>query len=205
MTRFIGDVHGKYSQYKRILKGSPPSIQVGDMGVGFRRMSSGDFYANPPHRYMSEGEHLFIRGNHDNPGECRKHSQWIEDGTYRDGMMFIGGAMSIDREWRVENFSWWADEELSMAELNELVDKYILLKPRVMVTHDCPEEVATEVARASGVNKLDYPSRTRQAFQSMWSSHSPELWIFGHWHHSFDHVLNGTRFICLAELEWIDI
>lgn len=34
LTRFIGDVHGKYPQYKLLIKDGPPSIQVGDMGVG---------------------------------------------------------------------------------------------------------------------------------------------------------------------------
>jgi hypothetical protein len=41
--------------------------------------------------------------------------------------------------------------------------------------------------------------------QSMWTAHSPDLWLFGHMHVDFDHVLHagrekGTRFICLAEL-----
>jgi hypothetical protein len=44
----------------------------------------------------------------------------------------------------------------------------------------------------------------------MWSAHAPDLWIFGHYHASFDHVLHGgreagTRFISLAELEYRDI
>jgi hypothetical protein len=35
----------------------------------------------------------------------------------------------------------------------------------------------------------------------MWETHQPELWIFGHRHVPFDQVANGTRFVCLAELE----
>ena len=38
-TRFIGDVHGKFGRYNTILKDATtahiPTIQVGDMGVGF--------------------------------------------------------------------------------------------------------------------------------------------------------------------------
>lgn len=218
IVRFIGDVHGKYEPYKRLLKNSPPSIQVGDMGVGFRRMQGpleGEFYSNPPHYAMVPGNHRFIRGNHDNPGECKKHSQFIPDGTVEGGMMLIGGAVSVDRAYRMEGYSWWPDEELSELELNELIDKYITTRPRVMVTHDCPEEIAETVVdhdrasmdRKAYPTKLDpeHASRSRRAFQSMWSSHSPELWIFGHWHKPFDHVLRGTRFICLAELEWKDL
>ena len=208
--RYIGDVHGKFPQYKKLVKDVPASIQVGDMGVGFRRIggwNEGTFYGNPPHYAMVKGNHRFIRGNHDNPSVCRKHSQWIPDGTVEGDTMFIGGAVSIDRDMRTENYNWWEDEELSTPELNALVDKYIETKPRVMVTHECPEEIAVELERQFRRRKLEpqWASRTRQAFQSMWSSHSPELWIFGHWHNHFDQVLNGTRFICLAELDHIDL
>ena len=125
-----------------------------------------------------------------------------------DGVMFVGGALSIDKQFRQEGFSWWPDEELSVGELMLLTDRYIGERPRAMITHECPEDIALfEMARLSGSTKLDprFASRTRQAFQSMWSAHSPELWVFGHWHRSFDQVCNGTRFICLAELEPLDI
>jgi hypothetical protein len=207
-VRFIGDIHGKYDRYKKIIDGVPSSIQVGDMGVGFRRNGGardGAFYSNPPHYAMVRARHRFIRGNHDNPGECRKHSQWIADGTIEDDVMFIGGALSVDREWRTEGYNWWADEELSFAELRTLVDVYVSARPQIIVSHDCPESVAIRMCEVSGRDKLDFPSRTRQAFQSMFELRQPELWIFGHWHASFDSVLDGTRLICLAELEYRDI
>ena len=211
MTRLIGDVHGKFGPYRTILKESPyPTIQVGDMGVGFFRWPHGDPVPNPPHDLMVEKNAKFIRGNHDNPAVCKRHSQWIPDGTIEGTTMFIGGAVSIDRMFRVESFSWWPDEELSITELYDLTDKYLEAKPRVMITHECPELIANEVYRTiptvgNGSTKLEDHSRTRQAFQSMWSAHSPEIWVFGHWHVPFDHVLNGTRFICLPELATIDL
>lgn len=205
--RLIGDVHGKFGPYKQIIKDSPPSIQVGDMGVGFFRWPHGEPSTNPPHEKMVAGNHRFIRGNHDNPSVCKTQSQWIADGAIEDGVMFIGGGLSIDKAYRIEGYSWWPGEELSIAELNDLTDLYIKMRPRVMITHDCPEEVAAAMLHGIpllGNEKVDFPSRTRQAFQSMWSAHSPELWVFGHWHKSFDHVLRGTRFVCLAELEYRD-
>lgn len=212
--RLIGDVHGKYDRYKRIIQNGPPgSIQVGDMGVGFRRtrgFREGEFMQNPPHYAMKIGHHRFIRGNHDNPAECRKHSQWIEDGEILSDIMFVGGAISIDKEFRVPDYSWWEGEELSITELNAMVDVYLAAKPRVMITHDCPREVGEALlAVIPGASGMKLESRTAQAFQAMWSAHSPDLWVFGHWHHSFDHVLHGgrekgTRFVCLNELEYRD-
>jgi hypothetical protein len=162
---------------------------------------------------MARGEHRFIRGNHDNPAECRRQSLWIPDGHFEEGIMFVGGTASTDRDLRHEGYNWWPDEELSSTELKRMIALYIERKPRVMVTHDCPEEIAGIVqSRISHLEpgRKDFPSRTRYAFQDMWSAHAPDLWIFGHYHMSFDQVLHGgrevgTRFICLAELEYRDI
>lgn len=208
ITRVIGDVHGHFDRYKKIITDIPRSIQVGDMGVGFRKTQGpreGEEYSNPPHYAMVRADHRFIRGNHDNPGPCSRHSQWIPDGTIENDVMFIGGALSIDRAWRVEGYSWWPDEELSAQALRTMVDIYATTRPRVMITHECPESVADEILKAHNLTKFNDPSRTRQAFQSMIEIHQPELWVHGHWHISSDRVLNGTRFICLAELEYRDI
>lgn len=218
--RFIGDVHGKYRQYLKIINECRDSIQVGDLGVGFRRLLHPSFisadgvqlyedrsqwHPNPPHYAMKRGNHRFIRGNHDNPSVCRQHSQWIRDGHIEGNMMLIGGAVSVDKEWRHEGYDWWADEELATEELYNLVDKYLIEKPDIMVTHDCPEDLAAVMCAVSQRRKIDIPSRTRQAFQSMLSGWQPRIWIFGHWHYPFDQVIAGTRFICLGELQYIDI
>jgi len=215
--RFIGDVHGKYRPYKRIIKGVTQSIQVGDMGVGFHKvrppfpdpfLDGVTYDTNPPHYAMTkEGEsHRFIRGNHDNPEVCKRQSQWIPDGHVEGDMMFIGGAVSVDQEFRTEGVDWWRDEELSIKELDDLITKVADIKPRVMVTHEAPEFLVDGLIIASGRGyKLDWPSRTRQAFEAMYSLHKPELWIFGHWHVSFDYMEEGCRFKCLNELEYFDI
>jgi hypothetical protein len=210
ITRLIGDVHGKFQRYKTLLADSPhPTIQVGDMGVGFRRWPHGDASANPPHMQMVAGGHRFIRGNHDNPATCKTQSQYIPDGTVENGVMFVGGAVSIDRAYRNEGYSWWPDEELSEDELLGLIGNYCIDRPRVMITHECPESIAGMiVAHLCGGNpKMDprFASRTRIAFERMLSIHAPKLWIFGHWHVPFDYIHQGTRFICLPELSFIDV
>ncbi len=210
--RFVGDVHGKFNRYKTILANSPHrTIQVGDMGVGFKNMH-GENSANPPFDMMVAGGHRFIRGNHDNPAACRAHRQCIRDGTVEDNMMFIGGAVSIDRAYRIEGSSWWPDEELSNDELTRLSAIFDVANPEVMVTHDCPEAIAVMIVGRmpdlrGGQMKMDprFASRTRQAFEAMRHFRHPRLWLFGHWHVPFDEMVDGTRFICLPELEFVDV
>lgn len=212
---FIGDVHGKFGRYKEILKSSVyPTIQVGDMGVGFLKFPHGEKTANPPYDLMVEKDALFIRGNHDNPEFCLQHPRCIKDGTVIDNMMFCGGAVSIDKAYRHEGFSWWEDEELSESDLVNVEQTYAVAKPEIMVSHECPEKIAAllvgrlnNLATPGQKWKLDprWDSRTRHAFDRMHSVHQPQLWIFGHWHVRFDDIVDGTRFICLPELATIDI
>jgi predicted phosphodiesterase len=208
LTRVIGDVHGKFDQYKKIIKGAERSIQVGDLGVGFKKLNyEGELVwsTNPPHKEMVKHSAKFLRGNHDNPDVCRKHSQWIADGTVENDVMFVGGATSIDRAYRIEGQSWWADEECSLSQLRHFVDLYADIKPRVMITHEVPESIADGILAAVNRTKLDDPSRTRQALQAMLEIHRPEIWIAGHWHVNIDQQYQGMRLIVLNELEYVDL
>jgi len=188
-VRFIGDVHGKFEFYWTIVEKCDESIQVGDMGAGFRTL---------PKVPMT---HRFIRGNHDSPEVCKADPHWIPDGKVENGMMFIGGAWSIDQEWRIPGISWWEDEELSYREFEGLIDKYERVKPEVMVTHDCPTIMAKQVHS----HHFDDNSRTREALDTMFEIHCPDLWIFGHHHVSMKGKAGSTDFIALAELDFIDI
>jgi hypothetical protein len=212
-VRFIGDVHGKFNQYTNIIKNVDCSRQVGDFGVGFFKW---DFhenekvpYANPPYNTISKANHKFIRGNHDNPDVCKRMDYWLSDGYIErlgeHKVMYVGGALSIDKAFRTEGLDWWSDEELSYIRLQEIIDLYAIEKPDVMVSHDCPDDIALIMEHYSGRKKLDIHSRTRVAFDEMLKIHRPKIWVYGHWHFSFDHVLDGTRFICLNELEFKDL
>lgn len=185
--RFIGDIHGKIDRYLPLVQGVD-SIQVGDFGMGF--VPTPDL---PPRA-------RFIRGNHDSPELCRQHPNWIPDGTIEGDTMFIGGAWSIDRDQRIEGVSWWADEELTIAQLDQMVELALEARPRIMVTHDCPLSLIQPLFGAAPI-----ATRTQQALDAIWQLCQPQCWIFGHWHQHRDHVIRGTRFICLAELQYIDL
>ena len=203
--RFIGDVHGKFSRYKDVIKDVPVSMQVGDMGVGFYRYDYIEdrrvMTNNPPYDAMSKGNHSFIRGNHDNPQICEKQKYWIPDGTYENSVFCIGGASSIDKHLRTEGMDWWPDEELNYNALDSINQKYLEDKPRYMMTHECPISISNILVD----RKYGSPTDTPKVFEMMFEAHKPELWIFGHWHKSFDKTILGTRFICLNELEYIDL
>ena len=204
-VRFIGDIHGAWNDYCRVINDNLPadqmSIQLGDFGVGFGRREHWDPILNDP----DAPNNFFIRGNHDNPNECCKHPRFIPDGTVHSGVFCCGGGLSIDREWRIEGMDWWPGEELSYSELQAVIDKYAILKPDYVATHDAPENIIPYMF--PHYIKGQYPSRTRQAFQTMFEIHRPKVWVYGHWHpqginrYQFD----NTSFRCIGINQYEDI
>lgn len=193
---FIGDVHGKIKEYFHLLRNlNQKSIQVGDFGFGFVEV---------PESWSKN--HKFIRGNHDDPA-CVKHPNCLGDyGLTEDKIFFVGGAYSIDAVWRkaqqykYKNPIWWENEEIPEKEFKKILDLYDKEKPDIVVSHDCPAEIRKLI-----IDGPQYRNRTSDGLLSaMFYEHAPKLWVFGHYHKSFDQMIKGTRFICLNELEVFD-
>lgn len=189
--RVIGDVHGRISDYMALARTSGESVQIGDMGLGFRGVS---LPPSPTHR--------FFRGNHDSPELCRQHPNYLGDWGYDEGRDFFwfSGADSIDRHLRREGVSWWRDEELSIAQFNEALDLYERVKPSVVLSHDGPQDY---ISALFGIRDR---SRTRQALQAAYELWQPRVWVFGHHHVRRElESREGTLFVCLPELGYIDL
>lgn len=203
----IGDVHGKtkaYTQLLRRLGPDTPSIQIGDMGLGFKGVG-----LPPPGTAMPAGNHKFFRGNHDSPEKCCKHPSYLGDWGFDKNwsLFWIAGAWSIDRDYRIEGISWWSDEELSYAELTRTLDAYVAAKPRFVLSHDCPESASTVLlydlmGPYFFAKRQCSTSRTCAALENMLAAWAPEEWIFGHYHVDKEFKVPGyrTKFRCVAEL-----
>jgi hypothetical protein len=230
---FIGDCHGRIKQYRALIRALPEgakSLQLGDMGIGFKGVHLF------PGGSLLRGDHSFIRGNHDSPAMCRKHKcykgEWGYDSS--EELFYLGGAWSIDQEWRTENVSWWRDEELSYAELDKAYQLYVQTKPRIVATHEAPclaawRMLGSLVEGQNGIVGVSYQAhepcptdqsvrlkgdeyayyksklgcvntRTSQALQRMFEEWQPEYWLFGHYHRDMDFRIGRTQFSCLNEL-----
>lgn len=190
----IGDVHGKIDEYYKIIQKYKPefSIQIGDFG--FKK----------EHEWFLKNVNYFsnkvLFGNHDDYKFLNgKHSlgNYFYENKFK--VMTVRGANSIDKQYRIEGFSWWSNEELSYQEMNEAIEVYSKNKPKIMLTHDCPQSIREKVF---GIYDK---SITSMGLQSMLELHKPDLWIFGHHHKSIDIVTDGVRFKCLNELEVFEL
>ena len=195
---FIGDVHGLKHQYLKLRKKLDCSLQLGDMGIGFPVYpSSMKYYFVVPY----DDRHRFIRGNHDNPSVCVKHKYCLPGWGYAEkmDMFWISGGFSIDFQQRTPGTSWWEDEELSWNDLQLAIDKFATVKPRIVVSHECPATAQFDMFPLS--RKLQVNNRTKMAMEQMFLFHKPEFQIFGHYHDQTIKVIGETMFVCCGMLE----
>ena len=181
--------------------GLDQSLQVGDWGV-FDEVDLANSPGNENHR--------FFRGNHDNPELINRHPACLGDfGFIPDmDMFFAAGGYSIDgpaniANHRVEYVDWWPNEELTASQWWRVHELYQEHKPKIVVSHECPNIAKAGAMAADGknVNKAKvYVSGTEMMLQQMYDEHEPELWIFGHYHYKMDTVIGKTRFICCGSL-----
>src|SRR5574338_221657 len=170
---FIGDVHGNFRAYQDLIDHLDCSIQVGDMGIGFE---------NHLYPYEWNSNHKFIRGNHANPDACRKHPNYLGDFgfMYEQSIFYISGAWSIDYQHRTLGCDFWKDEELSYYDFSKIFDVIYQYKPRVIVSHDCPNTMRKELF---GFDKF-VDTKTGMALDTLFEIWQPVWWIFGHYHRS---------------------
>jgi hypothetical protein len=189
----IGDVHGKLIQYHKILKDFPnhSSIQVGDFGF----QKHHDWHMEN----INANQHKINFGNHDYYPYLFETYSLENYSLINNEIMTIRGAWSIDKIHRTEGIDWFANEELNYGDMQAAIDFYETNKPRIVISHDCPHNIRKLLFG------IEQKSITTNGLQVMLEIHKPELWVFGHNHISVNEVIDGTKFICLEELEVIDL
>lgn len=194
----IGDVHGLVEKYKKLLSRiTEPTIQVGDMGIGFRK--NGVYLSTS---FLADKD-KFIHGNHDDPIMCEKEKGYLgRYGVTAEGIFFMSGAFSVDAFYRRAGVDWWFNEQLNLEEFDAAFELYKKTKPDIVITHDCPRSLLpTMMSRIGNPTGPIYENSTAWALEKMFCEHQPKTWVFGHWHKSVDENFGNTRFICLNELE----
>jgi Icc-related predicted phosphoesterase len=117
----------------------------------------------------------------------------------------LGGANSIDREWRQPNIDWWKEESITLGDVYRTVEGG---KVDVMFAHDCPYGVSLPLNhRDSGwtVEGLTYAQESRMMLRAAVDMVQPKLFMHGHYHTYYDNLttLNDsendyeTRFVGL--------
>lgn len=197
MFTAIGDVHGYYDRYANIARDRDYTLQIGDLGFKYGCLEDLD-----PER------HKIVAGNHDNYDILPSLPHYLGDwGFHTLGgteFFFLRGAYSIDRDSRTIGLDWWSQEEIPIEAFMEARTFYRELKPKIVITHTCPESLAPAFLNPRYSHRV-HVTKTGWMLDELFNSHQPELWVFGHFHMSKTIMEGRTRFTCLDELETLDI
>lgn len=190
----IGDIHGQYYNYFGLVKqfSEYETIQLGDMGIGF-----GYKFDILDKEFPIDKKHKWFRGNHDNPEVSKRHKNYLGDfGITDNGIFFVGGGYSIDKEFRTIGRDWWEDEELSINEFNNVLEVYETLKPEFVISHSQPSELIDIIFN----QRIE--CRTQQYFSEMFKIHQPKKWISAHLHLNYKTQIERTEFIVVDTLNY---
>jgi hypothetical protein len=107
-----------------------------------------------------------------------KVNSWVWNGKK---LATVGGAVSIDKRYRLPDISWWPDEELSEKEYWQATE---IGKVDYLFTHDCSDEnpfrkMKLMEHRESLLSRIKFGQLSKNYLK-------PELWFHGHYH-VFDH------------------
>ena len=90
----------------------------------------------------------------------------------------FGGAMSVDKEHRVEHLSWWPEEVPSYAEMSYGLTQ-LRTKPDFILTHTCPASLISGFLH----DYIKCNDPTSKYLEQIWHNHPDfEHWYFGHMH-----------------------
>lgn len=191
----IGDAHGHYDRYVKMARKRDYTVQIGDLGFKYGCLEN-----------LDPEKHKVVGGNHDNYPSLVKWPHYLGDyGMASLGgvdFFFYRGAYSIDRQHRTIGVDWWEEEELKIKDFMKAREAYSESKPDIVLTHDCPESISPMLLPPE---VQIYQNTTGWALQELFQIHQPKTWIHGHYHLSRRILQEGTEFICLDELESLDV
>ena len=219
MATFLkGDIHGNLFEViefiNRFELGENDNIIIlGDCGIAWRKDRKDLDQNIKLWNECSNGVKLyFLDGNHENFNilnslPIENNMGKIADNIYhlRRGQIYefegkkilvCGGADSIDKYRRVENFTWWKEETISQ----ETIDNIPAGHYDYVLTHCCPRSifdnnrVYLSTLQFLNENKINHNSE--DMLEQLKDKITFDHWYFGHYH--INRNLNN-KFTCLFE------
>jgi len=209
-----GDTHGCFGELNMLMNKQRPALVIvcGDMGY-WPRVPASSFYgrSNPnyprdkPAPKVPDGcRLLWCDGNHEDHESLRARTtdalwprtRYMPRGSTYDlpdgrTILFMGGALSIDKHNRRVGIDWFPEEQPDYADLAGLPDPETVTVD-IIVSHTCPREFNPRVASPS--RERDW---TRDVLSELRRVYRPCLWYCGHWHTYTTEYIDGCRFTCL--------
>lgn len=222
LLMLAGDWHGNLPWAETVIRhaadlGVDTIVQLGDFGYWVDDPATDEYLSTMNEHLDAAGIRLFwIDGNHE---DHTRVSDWKDSSRFPRvrylprgfrwqwwgrTWMAVGGAMSVDKEYRVEGESWWPGEELTNADVEYAsrdgdVD--------VIVSHDCPRgvDIPGVGPDTKGGARGNWPpdilaeaQRHREKLAAICTATEPDWLFHGHYHIPYTGSLASTTVVGLG-------
>jgi hypothetical protein len=200
----LGDVHGDFRSLTNLINRKHPRIvlQCGDFGYwpSFKVKNHRGVLKDSRPR-IGETKLYWCEGNHEDYSCLRAHeTSEVYPNVFHMGrgstlalpdgrtVLFMGGALSVDKAWRTPGYDWFPEETITTSDLDRLPDVHV----DIVISHTCPAEF--EILD-EGVLARD---SCQQALSHVLAKYHPALWYFGHFHRFKKGCTMGCRWTALT-------
>lgn len=215
----LGDIHGYWYPIINFLKDfdirGETIIQVGDFGLFSHDDLLSAYTLLNGELEKRDCQLLIVKGNHERP------SLWNEGyilgrivivpdyyiyTIQNKRILFIGGAISIDRKLRTKGVDYFPEEEIRRPTEEEL--RHIKAAPiDIIVSHDAP--LCAGKNPSTLWDDPDNPVKTdairgRKILSEIQEIVRPKHWFYGHYHFSDVTKIDETEFRCLNVNEFYE-
>ena len=219
----VGDIHGELGNFSNLINKKKPDIviQLGDFDIplGDQYDVKNIFTNNQQTKvYVCPGNHerwdiltklensnSLVKSLNSPVPFAKENSIYYCPRTtvvtLPDGrnVLFMGGAFSIDKQWRTPGRDWFPEEIITWRDMDNLPDCQI----DIVVSHTAPEEILMQVHNRGlfyihgfGFGKLEDTSC--QYLSYVLDKYKPKLWYFAHFHKFMKGQWKNTKWYALA-------
>lgn len=184
-------------------------VHCGDQGLGFIGGGERDILKYNEWFKARNIEFIGIAGNHDHPiffdGSINfSHFKALKNYTILkindEIWQFVGGAISVDRKFRVEGRDYWRDEVF-------VLDESKAVKCDVLVTHSCPEWIGpaskggfVEPFFDKDIHLKSELQDERKKISRLYDVCQPKKAFMGHMHRSEVTEYSNQYYTCRARI-----
>jgi predicted phosphodiesterase len=199
----LGDIHAEFGQLNTIIDRKKPELVIccGDYGFWPSIKTLKQFTDIKP----QSSKILWIDGNHEDFWALKQRASdeivpnviYMPRGSTYDlpdgrRILFMGGADSIDKNYRKLGVDWFPEEVITQKDIYNLPDTKI----DILISHTCSNEIRDE--KMIKLNPLKLKDPSNDALSYIWNKYRPKLWFFGHWHRFVQGGYQGTLWWCLS-------
>ena len=208
----VGDIHGEYKKLKFLLKNKNINDAViclaGDIGMGFNKPNYYKTMFTWLNKFCIEHNiYIFaVRGNHDNPdyfdGTWEYSNLMLVPDYYiletkEDKILFVGGGISIDKEYRTLNVSYWAGEQVVYKPEISKTNTGIT----IVVSHSSPAFCEPHLkVKSNDLHLMEECALERKILTDVYydlieSGNKIFAWCYGHFHFYNFAIIDDVKFI----------